>query len=200
MRDYVDDLEAVVAAEPDPPVLVGHSMGGGVIQHLLCRASRPPVAGVVLLAALPPGGALWATLRAAWRSPVDFVLANVTLDLGRLVRTPEQARQAFFSEGIDATRLAASTRQLGSESYLAFLDMVVFDRPPVAPPEARPPLLVLGGETDAIFSPSEVHATAAAWGTQAEIVPGMAHNLLSDVGWEQIADRVVDFATATSHD
>ena len=47
INDYVDDLSQVISAMPAPPVLIGHSMGGIVVQKYLERAAVP---GAVLMA------------------------------------------------------------------------------------------------------------------------------------------------------
>ena len=53
LADYVDDVAQAMDTLDEPPVLIGHSMGGLVIQHLLAR-HRPRAA--VLLATVPPSG------------------------------------------------------------------------------------------------------------------------------------------------
>ena len=60
---------------------------------------------------------------------------------------------------------------------------------------AQPPVLVghsLGGLVVQRYlehGPA-MRRTAAAYGTQAEIVPGIGHNLMLDQGWPQVADRI----------
>ena len=51
IADYVRDLEQAVDAVGDDPVLVGHSMGGFVVQKYLERLEAP---GAVLMASVPP--------------------------------------------------------------------------------------------------------------------------------------------------
>jgi pimeloyl-ACP methyl ester carboxylesterase len=58
------------------------------------------------------------------------------------------------------------------------------------PHRVRVPVLVLGAEHDGFFTAREMRRTAAAYRTQAEILPGMGHNLVLDQGWPQIADRI----------
>ena len=41
LTDYIDDVESVVARLPVPPVLVGHSMGGFIVQKLWSATTRP---------------------------------------------------------------------------------------------------------------------------------------------------------------
>jgi len=54
------------------------------------------------------------------------------------------------------------------------------------------PVLVLGGELDAIFPPPEVHATAKAYGTTAVMFDG-AHDLMLEPCWPEVAGRIVDW-------
>jgi len=58
------------------------------------------------------------------------------------------------------------------------------------PARIRTPMLVLGAELDRTFTVGEVRATARAYGVEAEIFDGMGHDLMLDVGWERVADRV----------
>ena len=51
--------------------------------------------------------------------------------------------------------------QLQDESYFSFMDMLLLDLP--KPKRIKTPLLVLGGEYDAIFPRHEVEKTAVAY-------------------------------------
>jgi pimeloyl-ACP methyl ester carboxylesterase len=51
IADYVDDLESVADSLPTKPVVIGHSMGGAIVQKYLESHEAP--AGV-LLASVPP--------------------------------------------------------------------------------------------------------------------------------------------------
>ena len=53
LRDYVEDVRAAAAEFGEPPVLVGHSMGGLVVQKCL---EDGEAAGAVLLAPPPRRG------------------------------------------------------------------------------------------------------------------------------------------------
>lgn len=53
IAEYVEDLATAVAAMPEAPVLLGHSMGGFVIQKYLESHSAP---GAILLAPCRPQG------------------------------------------------------------------------------------------------------------------------------------------------
>src|SRR5512147_2140372 len=78
IADYVEDVANVVRQLPSPPVLIGHSMGGFVIQKYLEDHTAP---GAVLLSSPPPAGLLGTTLRIARRRPLAFAKVNFTLSL-----------------------------------------------------------------------------------------------------------------------
>ena len=59
--DHVADVVEVASRFDRPPVLIGHSMGGFVVQHYL--AGDHPAAGAVLVAPVPRPGAWGATPR-----------------------------------------------------------------------------------------------------------------------------------------
>ena len=106
-----------------------------------------------------------------------------------LVATPQLAREAFFSEGLAEENLQAYAKRLQDESYLGFLDMILFNLP--KPGRVKTPVLVLGGTRDAIFSPGEVNATARAYQTQLEIFADMAHDMMLEPGWQSVAERIL---------
>lgn len=195
MRDYADDVAAVVA-ELDRPFVAGHSMGGGVVQGFLERTDRPAIAGAALLASMPPHGVIGVTTQVAVHSPGTFLAANATMNLGRLARTPDQVRALFFRPESSDAVVAATTSRVQSESYLAFLDMLVLDRP--KPRAIDEPVLVLGAAEDAIFTPADVAATAKAWGTSPVMVSGIGHDVMLDEGWEQVADQLSDWVVSNS--
>jgi pimeloyl-ACP methyl ester carboxylesterase len=186
IRDFVDDVVETAGRLTREPVLVGHSMGGFVVQKYLERHSA---AGAVLLASVPPTGALRATLNVARRSPAAFLKVNLTLRLGPLVSTPELARAHFFSASMPREHVEAHQRRLQDDSYLALLDLLVLDLVKTRRVR-RVPMLVLGASDDALMSPGQVRRTARAYGTQAEIFPDMAHDMMLEPGWKEVAERI----------
>jgi pimeloyl-ACP methyl ester carboxylesterase len=58
------------------------------------------------------------------------------------------------------------------------------------PRRVRAPVLVLGAERDSFFAAGEVHRTAQAYRTRAEIFAATGHDLMLDQGWQKVADRI----------
>lgn len=193
VRDYVDDVARVAGSLRAPPILVGHSMGAFVIQKYLESHDAP---GAALLAPMPHFGIAPLTLRLARQDPVAVLLSNLTMRLTHVVATPERAHRLFFSPDMPAAEVAGHHARLQDEAFLAYLDMLVLDL--CKPSRVSTPLLVLGASHDAIFPPEQVESLAAAHGVRAEMVEGMAHDMMLERGWEAVADRVSAFAAAVA--
>ena len=54
-------------------------------------------------------------------------------------------------------------------------------------------MLVIGAEKDTVIFPKLVEDTARAYGTKAEIFPDMAHDVMLEAGWEQVAKRILEW-------
>jgi len=186
IADYVEDVTNAVGQLPSLPILIGHSMGGFIIQKYLEDHDAP---GAVLLSSPSPAGLLPAALKNARRHPLIFARVNLTLSLFPLVATPQLAREAFFSEDLADEQLRAYWKQMQDDSYMAYLDMVALDLP--KPAKVKTPLLVLGVARDNMLKPSEIEATARAYNTQSEIIPDVAHNSMIETRWQAVAGRIL---------
>ncbi|MCA9928960.1 MAG: alpha/beta hydrolase [Anaerolineales bacterium] len=185
IKHYVADVAEAAAALPASPIVIGHSMGGLIVQKYLETYHAP--AGV-LLASLPPSGALRTTFSYMRRHPLAFLKTNLTMNLGPIVGTPSLAQEMLFSETLPEDELASYFAQLQDESYWAYVDMMLLNLP--KPERVKAPMLVLGGERDRIFSVDEVRKTAVAYRTAPTFFP-MAHNMMVEPGWQDVADTII---------
>lgn len=186
IADFVDDVEVAVRQLPRPAVVIGHSLGGFVVQKYLEDHDAP--AGV-LLSSPPPSGMLQPALRIARRRPLVFAKTNLTLSLAPVIATPELAREAFFSADFPDAELRGYWKLMQAESYMALLDMVALNLP--RPTKVKAPVLVLGAARDNMLRPGEIEATARAYHTQAQIIPDVAHNSMLETRWETVAERIL---------
>ena len=99
------------------------------------------------------------------------------------------AREAFFSKDLPEEQLLTYWKQMQDDSYMAYLDMVALDLP--KPARVKTPMLILGAERDNMISLREIDATARAYNTQAEIIPGVAHNSMLELRWQSAAERIL---------
>ncbi|MCG6193149.1 alpha/beta hydrolase [Leptospira sp. FAT2] len=185
IRNYVQDVQEVLSQLPEPPILIGHSMGGLVVQKVLENTHVPKA---VLLASVPPHGVFKITLEILLKYPIKFLKVLMTLSLLPVVENPNIGRKLFFSKSISDEKALRYASRMQDESFLAFLDMLVLTLP--KPKKVKTPLLVLGGEKDRFFAPWEVKRTANAYQAEFEVFPGMGHNMMLDEGWEKVARRI----------
>jgi pimeloyl-ACP methyl ester carboxylesterase len=183
--DYVADLEATVADLPAPPVIIGHALGGYVVQLYLERHT-PPAA--VLLAPIPITGSLDFLASQANRNPGGFLKAVFAQNTYALVEDPKIAGQTLFSPDLPTEELARHTARLQPESVRIAFDTTFLRMPK---PKPGPPILLLAGANDQVFDLEEMTQTAQAWQAELEVLPNTAHDMMLDTRWEAAAERVV---------
>lgn len=188
VEDYVEDVRAVADSLPAEPVVIGHSMGGLIVQKYL--EDRPAPAGV-LMASIPPQGNYGSSLRWLRSHPWQAIKMAVTGKSLRYINTPELAREKFFSDHTPEDQVLECAARLQEDSARVSIDCLMLNLP--RPARVTAPLLVLGAEQDGAHTRKEVQATARAYGTEAEFFPGMGHNMMLEPGWESVAERIHDW-------
>lgn len=187
IRDYVDDVATVVEHIGGLPVLLGHSMGGFVVQKYL---ERHPARAAVLMSAVPPQGLMAASFHLLFASPALFVDFNRLL--GGSDIAPAAVRRALFAKPIEDARVVAYSARMSPESQRAIWDMSMFNLVNLAA-VGRVPLLVIGAEQDLLIPPFLVQATARSYGVADRIYAGFGHGFPLEPGTERIAGDVVDW-------
>lgn len=188
LDDYVADVERVRAALPAPPVLIGHSMGAAIIERLLATSAVPAAA---LLAPVPPGGLGPVASRLLVWQP-EYLVNMQRLDAPHLAGDVLAAlRPMYFSADVAPDILAQAVTHLCVESPRALLDLTL----PVGRargPRTAPPC-VLGATDDRIATPGDVKATALFYDTTPTMVPGLAHMMMLERGWQSVAQPLLEW-------
>ena len=193
VNDYVADVLEVANSLPTPPILVAHSMGGYVVQKVLEQYTAP---AAVLMATVPTAGTLSAIVRATLRHPVALTKVTLTMSMYPAVGTPELSKDLLFSDTMPDAQANAYFQRLQDESFRVIaLDASLLARP--RPRLVQSPVLVLGAANDRVFTRSEAHTTAGAYNTQATIFPDMAHDMMLEAGWQQVADTIIRWLDQT---
>jgi pimeloyl-ACP methyl ester carboxylesterase len=162
MADYVADLQAVVAALPAPPVLVGWSMGGLVA---LMYAAVAPTLGVLALGPSTPGPLLEAPASAP---PAPGVFGPEAYGI-TAVTSPMQPTMP----DLDPEEIGVALASLGRESAFARQERrrgVWF-----APRGVTGSILVAAGERDESFPPRACRRVARFLGADYVELPGASH-------------------------
>lgn len=193
LRDYVADVEQVLAGIAPSPVLIGHSLGGMIVQKLLHTRSVP---AAVLMASAPPHGTVGSLFGMAFTNPKLLQELTFSQAMGPESTDGQAISRALFSDDTPEDAIRRYMPRFQDESLLINLDLLGLDLPPSLP-GLDLPVLVLGAEKDQFIFEGALHATAATYGTKAEIFPGMAHAMMLDHGWEKPAQRIADWLDET---
>lgn len=197
MLDYADDIEALVRELDEPPVLIGHSMGGLVAQMV---AQRVPVRGLVLLAPSAPWGTLPTT-------PWEIMSAQGLYLAGQFWNKPLRP-EAWIAESHALDMLPARMREdvfsrFVPESGLATFEIMHWpmDLRRATYVEARRvkcPVLCVAGAFDRVNPPRTVASIARRYRDRGDYleIENSSHWLIGEPGWERTALRVRQWISA----
>ena len=193
-RDIVAHYERLIRSLPEEPILIGHSLGGVFVQHLLDRGLG--VAGVAINPAPTPGVPL---------GPHAIVSAlPVFRDLLSWRKTKSMSR-AFFRNRFAQTAPKAKADLL-YDRFIVPTPGRVYWNGVINPMKIdwtnpdRAPLLLIGGELDLIADASMTRRIFAKQNrapskTELRIFEGRSHWTCMDTGWEAVADAALEWAT-----
>jgi len=192
-REIVDHYDRIIRQLAEPPILIGHSLGGVIVQQLLARGLG--VAGVAINPAPTPGVPLGpqavisalpvlGDLRSWWKvktMSLDFFRTR----FGQTIPT-EQAEDA-------CNRYIVPTP--GRAYWTGVIKPMKIDWAA----QNRAPLLLIGGGKDLIADASMTEAIyrqqkRAASTTALKIFEDRSHWTLMDEGWEAVADLALNWA------
>jgi pimeloyl-ACP methyl ester carboxylesterase len=202
VEQIVDHYERIIRALPTPPILMGHSFGGTIVQLLLDRGLG---AAAVALHSGPVKGVLplpFKTLRSTWRVWANPLNARRAVPMTRKTfhyafantRTREEsdriydrlhipaAGRAFF-QGITANFVPGSPLKVNVENH------------------ERAPLLIVGGTADNLLPPAMQRYNAKIYKKSRAITEylemlGRSHDTMGQDGWEKVADTALAWALA----
>lgn len=189
LNSHVQAVAAAAGSLSRPLTLIGHSMGGFIVQRYL-ETSEADLA--ILLASTPPTGALGLVKRMATHRPIAFLRTMITSEA---TDSEDRTRDYFFSSVTPASVVTECHRRLQPESRQVLRDMMRA----LHPERVKTPVVVMGAEHDWLVAPArELLATARAFGTIAQTLPG-GHDMMLDFAWEQVAGAIDSAIVSTRH-
>lgn len=193
INDYAA-YAARAASELPSPVLIGHSMGGWVVQKLLEVVDLPSV----LLCPLPAKGLAWRTLgKLAFWHPI--LLGGTFIGRPFRVKNAAMARQLFYDK-ISEDELHTYWEPLVPEPAIAALQMGLFFKLPFIntpmPKPGREPRLVIAAENDWIMPVGAMRHAAKKLGARFELLPDMPHNPWLEDEHGVVLQHLRDFLSA----
>lgn len=187
INDYVEDVTQVIDWLDEPPILIGHSMGGFVVQKYL---EHHAAAGVILLCSVPPQGLIAAQFHLMFQKPHLF--ADLNSVMGGDCADITTLREALFAGEVDEAMLAAWLTRMQAESHRALWDMSMFNLPNLHQMN-RPPMLILGAEKDVLVPAFLVQTTGQTYGLPVHIFREMGHAVTHEKEWPHVAATLRDW-------
>ena len=186
LRDYVRVARDAAAELGGAPIVVGHSLGGIVAQHL---AAEGRVAGAVLVASPGPWGlgpSLWHMSARSRRALGAVMLTQV--GAGGTIGV-ETARDMLFAPGTPDAWIRDVMEVPEPESPLALFDAMTWDLP-MWPLARSVPMLAVMGDRDAFVPVSDLWSIGLTYRAETELIPDVAHGLPIDPAWKSLAWRI----------
>jgi len=199
IRRIVDHFERVVLSLEEPPLIVGHGVGGLITQILLDRGLGS--CGVAIASA---------PIRGIWTLPYTRMrlVTPQLLRPGRrrcLPLSADQFHHAFMNTSAREEALRIWQRYAVPGSRRVLLQVELANLNPFAETTVnvrrnnRAPLLMIAGARDLLAPPSLVRANARAYRdslatTEYREFPGRTHFIIAQGGWQEVADYALRWA------
>jgi pimeloyl-ACP methyl ester carboxylesterase len=205
LEEVVEHYETIIRGLDRPPIIMGHSYGGTVVQILLDRGLGS--AGVAIDSAAVKGvlPLPLSTLKSAWP-----VLGNPANRNKAVPLTAEQFHYAVTNTLSESESAAHYRRYAVPGSARVLFQGAFANFNPKAPTRInfrngrRAPLLFIAGEADHIVPPK---VNKANWHlyrkstavTDYQEFPGRSHFIIGQKGWQEVADYALNWAEEHTH-
>ncbi len=176
IMDYVAEVESAIGElAPVKPILIGHSMGGLIVQKYLEKNEVP--ASVMIAPCPAMGGSLWLPIQYFLNHP----MAGITATLGRktAIGSQKMCKDLFFDD-IPSEKLKTHFERLGFESSRAVRQMVIPFFKLKAAQITSTPVAVAAAGKDYFFEFKRLKNWAKGYRYDFLPFPEAAHNLLGE--------------------
>lgn len=191
LSDYVADVVKVALSIDEKPIIVGHSMGGAILQKLLGEYGSTLRAAVLLAPAVKGGLTLRWKLklfrRYPWKTIQFLMMAN-----GLSLSAKKIKSSLFFGDRLTLDQVIAFAPCLQAESKRVQRDLSREYTPYYG--RSNIPVLVIGSKDDLFFPAEDLIKTATAYNTKPVIMEGMCHDMMIDPEWKKGAIEIKEFA------
>lgn len=185
--DYVEDLEEVVETLGKKPVLIGHSMGGYIVQKYL---ERHTAEAAVLMASVPPEGLIASNTMMALAQPDLYFQLFWLQAIGPHTLLRERLGRAMLSPDIAEDEGMIYFGRLETESQRAITDMMG-SNPVFLTKDNVPPMLVMGARDDEIIQSELTRHTANRYGADYALIDDIHHAMMLDKNWAEVAETML---------
>jgi len=188
LDDYIEDLRKVVEALPEKEItLVGHSMGGMIVQKFL--EERPTkISNAILLAPATPGGVLSTSLYTMTHLPIIYLQIMLSLSLRPMIKYFKVVKKIFFYSETDEKKLRDYHSKMQNESFRAVLLNMLFGK--INYEKIKTRTLIIAAENDIVFPLKQMHKLQNRLHCDLKVFTNTGHDIMLEQNWEQAADTI----------
>lgn len=188
---YLHFLKNAVKRLPCKPILMGHSMGGALLQWYF-KYVDDDLPAAVLVAPWDLRGNLkdGAFLRWFRLDPIGVLLVSLLGSTRPYIRTPKRAAEKLISPKSVYTPEELHARLSSESVWVMYQHTPPFWHPPK---HVKAPLLWLGGEVDAVIGVESERKSAACYQADFLVVPEAAHNIMMEYNYCETAKTIRDW-------
>jgi pimeloyl-ACP methyl ester carboxylesterase len=194
----VEHYTDIIKELPEKPIVIGHSLGGLIVQILV---NKELVSAGVAVHSAPPKGVRsfeWPVLKSIWK-PLGFLTSVKKTYL----MTPDEWKYAF-TNGMTAEEQDAGYEQFAIPESKSVLRDTLTDAAKVDFYKTHPPLLFISGSADNIVPESLNYKNYLRYDRMHSVTDykefkGKNHFVIASETWQQEANYILEWFEILSH-
>ncbi|KAJ3692374.1 hypothetical protein LUZ60_012724 [Juncus effusus] len=187
-----------------PPILIGHSFGGLIVQFYLSNLSNPQIsggnvfpklAGAVLVCSVPPTGNNGLVWRYLLTKPIAAFKVTLSLAAKAFMNDLSLCKETFFSSKMEDQLVLKYQELMKESSKLPLFDLRKLNASLPMPKIKNNSinLLVMGASNDFIVDEEGLKETAKFYDVEAIFVHDVAHDMMIDFEWKKGAQIILSW-------
>lgn len=188
-----------------PPVLIGHSFGGLIIQYYIANAKPyqfldmrdffPELTGAALVCSVPPSGNSGLVWRYLFSKPIAAFKVTRSLAAKGFQTSVPLCKETFFSATMEDCLVLRYQELMKKSSRMPLFDLRKLNAalPVPSVPKSAIELLVLGANDDFIVDAEGLKETGQFYGVSPICVEAVAHDMMLDCLWDNGAKVILSW-------
>lgn len=206
LQTHAGDVADFIQNEVEfPPVLVGHSFGGLIVQYYIANMARknaegngnmhPYLAGSVLVCSVPPSGNSGLVWRYLFSKPIAAYKVTRSLAAKAFQTSLPLCKETFFSSSMDDQLVLRYQKLMTESSRMPLFDLRKLNSslPVPSVKDSSLKIHVVGAEDDFIVDMEGLQETGRFYGVSPVCFPGLAHDMMLDTSWEKGAESILSW-------
>lgn len=190
LNTYVNQVLEAIKKIGRPPILVGHSMAGAVMQKLY-QQHQIEFPAWVLMAPAPPRNFYESSQEMLMNNPMLFSQMYMLQMLGKQFVSPTLAKHALLSDEFDDKKAASYVSLVKGMPNSVVVDIMTLNIPD-SELQVKFPVMLQSAKQDRLISSKNTAIVEKAFGIKAKYY-NSGHALMLDNEWKSVAADIIKF-------